>query len=142
MSDDPTSDSAKAVSPIYGWMVVAVGVFIILISLGVIDNHDPSPPAAPWVVAVSGGVFLLAGMMILVGRNSRWNSLLAAILCTGFGVLGFWATFLAPAAGMSGGIPFAPRGVNATLGRFLFGLGTLISFLMAAYAFRDFRRRK
>ena len=120
----------------WGWGMIIIGLLVVLIAAEVVPSQGGAPQ---WVVAVSGIVFVIAGIMILRGRQSRHNSLLAAILLMGFAVLGVWAVF-APAEGMSGGIPFLPRTANVVLGRWMFGTGALISAALAIYAFREFLR--
>ncbi len=133
--------------PGWGWFMIALGCYPILIAFGVVSAEMLAPP---WVVAAAGLAFVIGGIMLLMRGDSPMNSLLAGLLCAVFGGLGLWAAFLAPSELFSTGSlddPFEP-GVgllsqerNVRLGRWMFGLGTLITIPLAAVAFRDFARK-
>lgn len=89
-----------------------------------------------WVIASSGIVFLIAGCMIFLGNHSWGNDLLAGILCLVFGAVGTWVSLFSSSEGIAGGLWFLSADANVVLGRFLFGLGALACFAIAAYAVR------
>jgi hypothetical protein len=128
--------------PGFAWLCIIIGVFPLLISLGVIDPDRTGVHAPMWVLALSGMVFVIAGLMMLVGRNSRFNNLLAALLCMNFGTLGAWVALFAPAEGFSGGIPLLSDSFNLALGRWVFGIGAALCFLVAFIALRQFFRHR
>ena len=125
--------------PFWGWVCIGVGLFPILVVTGVLDIEQTEPNAPTWVVIITGMVFVLAGMMILAGQHSRFTAWSAVLLCTCFGVVGAWVSLASPGEGFSGGIPFASQSFNIVLARWMFGIGALISFAMAVYAFRQLR---
>ncbi len=92
--------------------------------------------APMWVVASSGIVFLIAGCMIFLANHSWANDLLAGILCLLFATIGAWVSLFSASEGFSGGLWFLSKDANASLGRWVFGMGALISFAISAYAFR------
>lgn len=126
--------------PFWGWLCIAFGLFPILMVTGVIDLAQSEANAPNWVIVVAGTVFILAGLMILSGQQSRFTSFCAILLCACFGIVGAWVALAAPGDGFSGGVPFAPREFNIALARWVFGVGSLISFAIAILAFRHYQR--
>lgn len=115
---------------------IVLGCFPISIALGWLPV-DPDTVMAPlWVVAAAGIALFIAGLMILLANYSRANDLLAGILCLVFGAMGTWVALFGLSSGFSGGLFFLSYDQNVTLGRWVFGLGALICFLLSAYAFR------
>ena len=120
----------------YGAGCIAVGCYPIALGLGLLPVDEAGLSAPPWVVAGAGFAFIIAGFMILFARHSRINDLLAGVLLLLFGIMGVWVSLFSASDGFSGGLPFLSRETNVLLGRWLFGLGALISFAMCGYAFR------
>lgn len=119
---------------------IALGGFLVLLAGGFIAD-DPGKRHAPdFVIALSGLSLVIAGCMVLVGRKSRFNDLLAGILCLSFGVIGAWVAFYAPSEGFSGGIPLVSSGTNIMIGRWVFGIGSLVCFAISGWAFKRFYR--
>lgn len=79
---------------------------------------------------------MIAGLMILLAHHSRANDLLAGVMCALFGVMGSWVALFSTSGGFSGGWFFLTDDQNEIIGRWVFGLGALVSFAIAAYAFR------
>lgn len=125
--------------PFFGWLCVAMGLFPILMATDVIRFGQSEANAPVWVIVVSGLVFVLAGLMILAGQKSRITAFCAILLCACFGIVGAWVALAAPGDGFSGGVPFAPKAFNIALARWVFGIGSLISFAITIFAFRQFR---
>ena len=118
----------------YGIACVAIGCYPIAMALGVFPDVEPNAPG--WVVAGAGIVFVIAGLMILLATHTRANDLLAGVLLFIFGAMGVWVSIFSPDEGFSGGLPFLPDDLNIVLGRWLFGLGSIVTFAMCAWAFR------
>ena len=125
----------------WGWLCIAIGAAILLSVFGAIDPQGKQSDASPWVLSLCGVVFSVGGFMVLAGPTSKLTSLGAAIVCTCFGVLGVWAVFFSPPESLSGGIPFLSQSVNAVLGKWMFAIGSIISFTIVVYAFREYRNR-
>lgn len=51
---------------IFGVPFFGVGVFVVLLAMGVVEAQPGSLHAPPWVVGLAGGIFLLAGLSLLV----------------------------------------------------------------------------
>lgn len=133
--------SNNKAGPAYGWMCVLISLYPFALALGVVAPDEPVN-APNWVLAMVGIVFLTAGCMILLGGKSPTNDLLAAILLFSFSATGIWVALFSSADGFSGGVPFVSRETNVALGRGLFGIGAIITFLMGVYALRLWRRKR
>ena len=118
-------------------IAIACGGYILLIASGVIDA-EPANDTPYWVLALAGIAFVIAGFMIFLRNYSRALDLLAAVLLAGFTLIAGWVTFYSSSEGFSGGIPFLPRDTNVSLGRVMFGLGTLMCFAGFLYALKRF----
>ena len=124
----------------FALLCIALGGFLVLVACGLIDD-DPAKRHAPdLIIALCGSVFIIAGIMILVGHHSRVNDLLAAILCMTFGIIGAWVAIYGASEGFSGGLPLLSNETNTRLARGVFGLGSLLCFAMSSWAFRRFFR--
>ena len=121
-------------------LCLAAGSFLLSVAWGLIGDGPNQDQAPHFIVALSGFVFIIAGCMIFVGRKSRFNNLLAGILCLSFGLIGAWVAFYAPAEGFSGGLPLVSNDTNIVIGRWVFGIGSLMCFAISAWAFKRFYR--
>jgi len=75
---------------LFAVMPVAMGGFIVAMAIW---GDDSGMHAPRWVVAAAGGVFVLAGLMIL-GQNLPWFAgLSAALMVTLFGAAVSWVSF-------------------------------------------------
>lgn len=119
----------------YGAGCIALGCYPVALGLGLLPVDEAGLSAPLWVVAGAGFAFIIAGFMILFARHSRINDLLAGVLLLLFGTMGIWVSLFSSSEGFSGGLPFLSQELNILLGRWLFGLGALISFAMCGYAF-------
>ena len=118
-------------------IAIACGGYALLVASGLL-NAEPSNGTPFWVIGLVGLSFVIAGLMILLRHYSRAVDLLAAVLLGAFTLVAGWVTFDSSPDGMSGGIPFLPRDMNVTLGRTMFGLGTLMCFGGFLYALKRF----
>lgn len=89
-----------------------------------------------WVIGLCGFVFVIGGCMLFLAEHARTNDLLAGVLCMVFAVIGAWVSLFGPSEAFSGGLAFLSHGQNVMLGRWVFGIGALISVSIAIYAFR------
>lgn len=120
----------------WGLVCIALGCYPISMALGFFPV-DPAELTAPlWVVAAAGIAFVIAGFMILLANHSRANDLLAGALCLLFAIMGAWVALFSSSEGFSGGLFFLSSEQNVALGRWVFGIGALLSFAISAYAFR------
>lgn len=119
-----------------GWPVTGAGLAVIALALGLLPVKVSYLNVPQWILGMAGAVIVIAGLKMLLGEESRVNNLLAALLLTAMGVVGSWIGLFGSDEGFSGGMPFLPDAVNISLARGLFGIGALICFLLAAYAFK------
>lgn len=116
--------------------MIAIGTFIMLVAADWIVV-DPSSIEAPrWVLGLAGLVFLMAGLMVLAGQKSRINDGLAAMLLFAFAAIGAYAALLADPASIEGGLPLIDKETNSLIGRWVFGIGALMSAALGVYALR------
>lgn len=132
----------KQLPAVWAWVCIALGVFLMLIALGVFNDQEAGTNAPLWVVALCGIVFVIGGCMMLTRQNSRLNNLLAGLICLIFAVVGAWVALFAPPAGFSGGIPLLSAEANVTLARWVFGAGAVLSLLLCGYAVRLAQRSR
>lgn len=125
--------------PAVAVVCVALGAGLIAVAVGWLPIGTLRAPA--WGAGAAGGVLVLAGAMVFVGQQSRWNELFAGLLCSLFALVGLWVALRAPDAGRSGGMPLIGMAANAWIARLLFGSGALLSAWMATLAFKGFLRR-
>lgn len=124
-------------------IVVSAGLLPLAVSLGVIKAQEGTVHAPMWVLGLCGLVFVIAGFMLLLGQRSRFNDLLAALICSCFGAVGLWVSLEGASENFSGGIPFVPSFTNVIIARWMFGSGAVICFLIALYAvYRFFKDRE
>jgi hypothetical protein len=121
-------------------LCMALGGFLILLASGVISDSQRQRHAPDFIVAFSGSAFIIAGCMVLIGLQSRFNDLFAAILCLLLGAIGAWVALFGPSEGFSGGLPLIPQEANVSLARWVFGIGSLMSFALSGWALKRFFR--
>lgn len=122
--------------PAIAWLCIFAGTWPIAVAVGLVDVPPERVVAPNWVLALAGAAFVIGGSMMLLRERKRLLDGLAGILMLAFCAVGAWAALFAPAASISGGLPFVPRAVNVAIGRTMFGLGAIITLSIAVYAFR------
>ena len=123
-------------------LCIVIGGVITAIAAGLIDVPAEDVHAPMWVLAMCGGVFLVAGLILLAGPESRLSSFGAFFICASFGCVGAWVAIFAAPESISGGLPFLSRTTNGMIGKWLFGFGALISFAIAGVALRECLRTR
>ena len=94
------------------------------------------------VIGLAGFAFVAVGGALLVDAGSAARAFWAMLILSCLAGIGLWVAFFGDAARISGGLPFLPQALNATIGKVMFGLGALITLLMVGYACKDALRRK
>ena len=111
----------------FGLLITGVGARLIPV--------DPESVHAPyWVIVLCGVVFLAGGIGALVGERSPLSRFLAATIAVSLGVAFAWVAFYGDGQHMSGGFWFLPHSANVTIGRVVFGLGSLRGIAIGAAA--------
>tara|TARA_R110002167_G_scaffold149732_1_gene343153 strand:+ start:347 stop:760 length:414 start_codon:yes stop_codon:yes gene_type:complete len=123
-------------NPGWGWICILLGLYPIAIAAGILEVDPDKLHAPPWVLALCGLVFIIAGCMALLGQHGRVNDSLAALILLAFALVGVWVSLFSSAEGFSGGLPFVSQEMNILLQRCIFGLGALICLSLFVYAVR------
>jgi hypothetical protein len=90
----------------------AMGTFVVLLALGTFGPARLSDGTPPWVGVVGGLLFLLGGLAVIVGHG----------IAGGVG----------PDGDLPVGTPFVVRLVQYALGRTLFGIGAVLTWVFMA----------
>jgi hypothetical protein len=117
-------------------VAIACGGYILLMAAGVLPGEMTNDTPL-WVGGLAGFVFVLAGVMIFLRNHSRALDLAAAIILSAFALMAAWVAGYG-SEGMSGGMLFLPHEWNISIGRALFGFGSVLCMLGVAYALRRF----
>lgn len=114
----------------WGCLCAAIGSIICLIATGVIDYPADQIHAPGWIVFLAGAIFTLGGLAIIFRSKPILVSIIGNLMVAVFAIIGVWVAIWSSSEGFSGGIPFLPRELNVTLGRWVFGVGAVISSLI------------
>lgn len=136
----PSNDSQKPLTPhgrlLFGLCFVAMGIAPMLATfnvgpLGMADINGP-----PWLGLVAGGVFVVAGLAVIVGPGRPiLNGLLAFTVLVGLAALGNWIAFGVGERVCNGSILFWTDAEMTGLGcRIPFGIGAVITNAIALLA--------
>jgi hypothetical protein len=133
-----------------GFLVIAAGAIPIGAALFADDAKFHAPR---WLVAMVGGMFVLAGLMLVRSASAAarpaatdvLGTCLGVLLTSGFTVLSGWALFFSggPSAwSMSGSLPLwlLPAWVTTGLFYVLMGVGALLCVVMTLFAWRQLYR--
>jgi len=135
-----------------GALTAAMGVFVILLALGVIPSNAGSWHAPGWVGALAGLAFLFAGAAVIMqtamtgdrgpdgdlpATAPRWlRAIYYLMVLTIVGVLaavGSWVAFGPGERAFTATIPFVGERVTGqTQGRIAFGLGAVLAWIILA----------
>ena len=126
------------------WLAVlcmSIGTAVIAVAAGLISVSPENFNAPRSIVGLAGFVFFVAGTSLLMPANSAWRAGMAAIILIAMASIGYWVALVADPADISGGLPFLDKTDNAQLGKWVFGVGALITSGMAGYAVKDFWKK-
>ena len=125
----------------YGIAAVCLlaGAAVVALATGIIPSDEAKFNAPHWVVGACGGVFMLAGIMILVPPAMlRVQYFFGAVLLSMFASVFGWIAF-GPgerefSGSMSVGVITSTAQPSASSGRIVFGIAAVLIGLVAAYA--------
>lgn len=137
-SSQPTPKQKR----IIGILAIVVGLFFALMGLGLSPIELQESEAPGWVVSISGLIFFLAGVMVLIGEKAKNINLYASILIGLMGTVGAWIALFGDDENISGGFSFVSAETNYMFARILFGLGAIICYAISAHAFRVHLRNR
>lgn len=98
--------------------------------VGVVPVEPGSVHAPPWVLVACGAVFVLGGVAMLTYDRPRIQSAAGGTIVLAFGLVAGWVALFGEAAQFSGGLPFVSRGLNVAIARGMFGLGSVLCFVL------------
>jgi uncharacterized membrane protein YcjF (UPF0283 family) len=124
----------------YGMAAICVlaGAAIVALAIGVIPSDEAKFRAPQWVVGCAGGVFMLAGIMIMLPPTIvRVQNFLGAVLMSMFASIFCWVGFGPGPRTFSGSASIGGFATNtapdASTGRIVFGAAGVLIGLCAAY---------
>lgn len=115
-------------------LMLAAGVAITGVGIGLIPVEPEKVHAPYWVIALCGIMFLAGGTAVLLGEKNPLNRFLAATIALSLAISFAWVAFYGDGQHMSGGAWFLPKSANVALGRVVFGLGSLLGFVIGGLA--------
>ncbi len=119
-----------------GLFFFGIGLFLVLAAADIIPIDEDGLHAPRWVLGLCGLVFSIAGVMVSLGQESKWNNLLAGILILSMGSVGGWVALFGASENFSGGIALLSDSSNISLARLMFGSGGIICIAIAIYAIK------
>lgn len=144
----PTPLSPRAAVAL-GFLFIAMGVFLVLFSVGLVPGAEASLEAPRWVGACAGLMFVLCGGAMIVGYavaggvgpdgdlpagTPRWVRLTQYLLGLGIisslAAIATWIAFGPGRRAFTVTLPFAGRGPgDETVGRVVFGIGAVLMWV-------------
>ncbi len=124
-----------------GWIALGIGILLMALAAGFIPSAPEDFNAPQWVVGLGGVIFGAGGVAMLFQKNGRIGAVMAAIILLSFAIMGLWVAFAGNSEDISGGLPFLSHAVNAKMGRWIFGLGAVVSLRISYIAIKDALRR-
>jgi hypothetical protein len=123
-------------------LFAAAGLAIMLLASGVIRT-DPANFLAPrWVVSAAGLMFLLAAVLMFIGKHRFVHPAIymfvAATLCSLLAAIGFWVAIWSQGPFRSalsiGAVAMPAHESSGLVPRVLFGAGAVLALVLAAVA--------
>lgn len=119
-----------------------IGIFYLLEGLSLTHFGEKAEGTPDFIIALVGFIFLLASIMILVGKKERLNNFLASILTSIMGLMFGWVSLFGKESNFSGNGVLLSLITDLPIGRIMFGFGSVMSFVVSIIAFRMFLKPK
>jgi hypothetical protein len=133
-----------------GLLATGLGVVIVLGGAGVLPPPKRQPTPG-WIVVLAGGLFLVAGLVMLIqgaaggaprgdlpSTSPRWvravQAALGVAMFASFALIASWVAFGPGPRSFSTNIPFLSGAAAEIAGRCAFGLGAVVIWLCTAAA--------
>jgi hypothetical protein len=129
----------------------AMGTFVMLLALGTFGPARLSDGTPPWVGVVGGLLFLLGGLAVIVGHGIAGGMgpdgdlragtpffvrlvqyALGVVIIGMLASIASWVAFGSGSRHFNGRGPFISGAVNEALGRTLFGIGAVLTWVFMA----------
>jgi hypothetical protein len=147
-----------------GVLAVAMGIFILLSSIGIIPSREAAG-SEHWIGVIAGMAFVFAGIAVIIQTCAKVTAtpdgelppgtpmwiramlfILMLAIVASLGAIGTWVAFGTGEREFGSSIPFLPRWLNEPLGRTVFGFIAVLTWLifavMAVVGTRRLRGRK
>ena len=119
-----------------------IGVFYLLEGLDITHYGEMENDTPRFMLAFVGFIFLLVSIMVHIGKRERLNNFLASVLIFVMGLMFGWISLFGKESGFSGNGILISYITNLPVGRIMFGIGSIVSFIIAIVAFRMFLNQK
>ena len=119
-----------------------IGVFYLLEGFNITHYGEMANDTPRFMLALVGFIFLLASIMVHIGKKERLNNFLASVLIFVMGLMFGWISLFGKESGFSGNGFLISYITNLPVGRIMFGIGSIVAFIIAAIAFRMFLKPK
>ena len=119
-----------------------IGVFYFLEGLDITHYGEMENDTPRFMLVFVGFIFLLVSIMVHIGKRERLNNFLASVLIFVMGLMFGWISLFGKESGFSGNGILISYITNLPVGRIMFGIGSIVSFIIAIVAFRMFLNQK
>jgi hypothetical protein len=123
-----------------GFFTIGIGAAICLVGLDVIPVDPDTKHAPAWVISLCGGVFVFAGLAIVLQGYPVIVSVLGNLIVASFAAIAAWVAFFGAAGEFSGGLPFVSSEINVSIARGVFAFGALICALILIPGIKHLRK--
>ena len=113
-----------------GLLCLGCGLGICLVALRVVPVDEASVHAPDWVILLAGGVFVSAGLAILLRDYPLVVALLGNSIVLSFAVIAAWIAIAGSAEQFSSNLPFLPHDVSVKIARGVFGFSAAVCALI------------
>ena len=136
---------------VIGVVLGAMGTVVMLLALGTFGGNQLTEGTPPWVGVAAGAMFVLGGLAVIVGYGVAGGvapdgdlppgtpaSVRLVQSALGLGItatlasIASWVAFGSGARHFSGSGPFISGAVNEALGRTVFGVGAVLTWIFMA----------
>jgi hypothetical protein len=147
---DPSTGRTRGSNFPLGTVFMLIGALIVAVAFDYFPIDRSALQAPPWVLAIFGLCFFIAGLWVIVqtvtrNRDNWVNSVFALVMMLLFSVLTLWIGF-GPGHHLfvqsyQSGADTVRIPVNETAGRIFFGIfGVLMSLFTLAFGFNQLRK--
>lgn len=119
-----------------------LGIFYLLEGLDITHYGEMENGTPRLMLVFVGFIFLLVSIMVQVGKKKRLNNFLASVVIFVMGLMFGWVSLFGKESGFSGNGILISYITNLPVGRIMFGIGSIVSFIIAIVAFRMFLNQK
>ena len=119
-----------------------LGIFYLLEGLDITHYGEMENDTPRLMLVFVGFIFLLVSIMVQVGKKKRLNNFLASVVIFVMGLMFGWVSLFGKESGFSGNGVFLSYITDLPVGRIMFGVGSIVSFIIAIVAFRMFLKAK